>query len=55
MGFLLSFVYGMVLAFAGLFVGDWQFWALLVLYLRADFLDIMKVLVLDWRKYNACL
>lgn len=32
MGFLLSFTYGMVLAFAGLSIGNWQFWALLVLY-----------------------
>ena len=32
MGFLLSFAYGVVLAYADLSFGDWQFWALLVLY-----------------------
>lgn len=33
MGYLLSFVYGMMLALAGLSFGDWQFWVLMVLYL----------------------
>lgn len=38
MGFLLSFVYGMILACAGLSIGDWQFWVLLVLYFAGRFL-----------------
>lgn len=38
LGFLFSFLYGVVLAFANLSVGDWQFWALLVLYFAGRFL-----------------
>lgn len=42
MGFLLSFAYGAVLAFAGLSVGDWQFWVLLVLYFAGRILGLYE-------------
>lgn len=42
MGLLLSFVYGMMLAFANLSVGDWQFWVLLVLYFAGRFLGFYE-------------
>ena len=32
MGYLLSFVYGMMLALANLSIEDWQFWVLMVLF-----------------------
>lgn len=42
MGFLLSFVYGMMLAFANLSIKDWQFWVLMVLYFAGRILGFYE-------------
>ena len=42
MGYLLSFAYGAVLAFAGFSVGDWQFWALFILYFAGRILGFYE-------------
>lgn len=38
MGYLLSFVYGLMLALANLSIGDWQFWVLMILFFVGRFL-----------------
>lgn len=42
MGFLLSFVYGMMLAFANLSIKDWQFWVLMALYFAGRILGFYE-------------
>lgn len=42
MGLLLSFVYGITLAFTNLSIGDWQFWVLLALYFAGRILGFYE-------------